>query len=291
MKPIVVIAGLSVELHDRVRMERANAFAPNGQLIVKPLPRDGFNHSYAQSLIKEAFNYAFDLPESEPISFSMCYVSNGADVSSFLQNFFPFALVKEIDAIDTSHFMKKQQRNSAVTTYIELLKKEARTLINTAKIVKTKTSTRNLTPLLLPVRNFKSENLQTMLQELFNSLGSSPNPNDLLSKAASEFLRLHPKVTPPDSEQSCFTDGTLHFKSPGKNRHGFYRPKKGDGHRAECLLNARCRLGGSYSYDFHYDCTPIRGRLSSHYPNCHDAPSSPKERHVNISPNDFVIGS
>jgi hypothetical protein len=47
-------------------------------------------------------------------------------------------------------------------------------------------------------------------------------------------------------------------------------------------------LGGHYDYDFHFDCAPV-GTLDATYPNCHSARVAPKQEHVNIAPNDFII--
>jgi hypothetical protein len=81
----------------------------------------------------------------------------------------------------------------------------------------------------------------------------------------------------------------LYFKSPGSDRHGFFRHPPDPAHHPECLLKARSRLGSPFRHTFHYDCTGVHGRLAATYPNCHGDPVCPKPTHVNIAPSDYVI--
>ena len=152
-------------------------------------------------------------------------------------------------------------------------------------LVEAKSHTHNL-----PVRNFRSDHLKTMLNNLFWSLSRDASPDDLIKAETDRFIKAHPRTYPSDTDRRhCLSDKILYFKSPGRDRHGFFRHAANKGHGADCLLNARSRLGGTFNYQFHYDCEPVKGRLASSYPNCHDSLCSlPRASHVNISPNDYV---
>lgn len=290
MKIAVVIAGLSVEVHDKVRESSSNLFAPNGKLVLKPIPAAGYDGRYAASIIDEVFQYAKQLPESDELSVMICYVDrHETQTKTFLQNFFPFALTRPLKEIEFNCGSRKSERARVMNQYVDYLARETLALRKLASAVKEKTEVHNLTPLLLPVENFKSEKFKSILLHLFEHIGSSSEPRSLLDRSIQEFLQHHPKLKPPGSELSCFSDGILFFKSPGRHRHGFYRHKKDDGHKAICLLNARCRLGGPYDYTLHYDCSPKRGGLAAHYPNCHGEMTEPKPTHINIAPNDYII--
>ena len=228
--------------------------------------------------------------ESAEAAVLVAYVDFGdTSTERFVGAFFPFALTRPIEELDLSSTRNKREVNERLNAYAEYVAKEVLELRNRARRVRAHTNVHNLTPLLLPLRNFASKELDGMLRRLFDGLGTDQDPNGLLREEVDRFIVAHPRTTPPDADRHCLCNGTLYFKSPGKHRHGFYRHSKDKGHEPTCLLNARSRLGGSYDYKFHYDCTPVRGKLAAHYPNCHGAPCEPKPTHVNIAPNDCII--
>jgi len=181
-----------------------------------------------------------------------------------------------------------------LNAYQKVVEKELDELKKRTAIVRQFTHIQNLTPLLLPLNNFISADYQAMMRRLFEQLGTHDDPSSFLKDEMNDFFKRHPRTYPSaggrhGKGQHCLTDGIHHFKSPGRHRHGFYRPTRDHEHPMVCLLNARSRLGGAYSHNFHFDCEAISGGLNRHYPNCHGAPCPPKENHVNIAPNDYII--
>lgn len=289
MKTVMILAGLSVEAHDRIRRENASSFAPNGKLIVKPLPSEGYTAAYAKTIIDEAHSYVHSLKENDEACILMCYVGGQDNAeNTFLANFFPFALVRNINPIDTSTANSKNEKNKILNDYFRYILSETIQLRGISRSVKEKTEIRNLTPLLLPVVNFRSDVFIGLMNSLFHNLGRSTNVSLLLQNSIDEFFRHHPKARPNGDRRYCFSDGRMYFKSPGSDRHGFRRTN-GTGHTNTCLLNARSRLGGTFDHQFHYDCSAVKGSLAAGYPNCHGVLTPPKPTHVNIAPNDYII--
>lgn len=289
---MLVIAGLSVIAFDAVRRVSQNRFAPNGRLFAKPVKRPGYPKQQADEYLCEIEQHLRGLREGDPVSIMLLYVDHDGEptTTAFVEQFFPFALVRPIRALQLDDTLPRPQQNVAVNAYVDYLEREAVELRRRADRVRERTHVHNLSPLLLPVRNFHSRHHDAFLKRLFDGLGRTPDVAALLEAEIAGFVARHPRIHPPGENHTCHSDGSLYFKSPGKARHGYYRHEAGKGHGPACLLNARARLGGSYDHAFHYDCRPVRSLLPR-YPNCHDQPTPPKENHVNIAPNDFVIGS
>ncbi len=230
------------------------------------------------------------LPESTKICLTVAYVDFGDDTTnSFVSAFSPFALVRQIQALNFKG-VGHQARNAAIREYGEYLVGEALELRNRARRVCEHTNIQNNTPLLLPKRNFNSSHLVEMLDRLFRQLGSESDIAGLVKSEVENFARNHPRVAPDRVSLKCFSDSRLYFKSPGKARHGYFRHLTAKDHHPSCLLAAKSRLGGSYAHNLHYDCSPCSGRmLASSYLNCHDLPDPPKAQDVNIFPNDYIL--
>jgi hypothetical protein len=290
LKTVVVIAGLPVEMHDRVRKESSKRFAPDGFLSLKPVQWPGYKVKQADDYINEVGGYVSSLPEDTEVAVLLAYVDYGdPSTNTFVARFFPFALARALMPLDLSDVEGNKGFKERLNTYLDYLDAQIAALRERARVVREHTNVHNLTPLLLPLRNFRSDQFPPLLENLFNNLGSHPEPKELLKEVVSDFFAAHPRTTPDGDDRHCFSDGVLYFKSPGKHRHGFYRHSKNTSHGLTCLLNARSRLGGTYDYKLHYDCTPTRGSLNGHYPNCHGEDTQPKTTHVNIAPNDAVI--
>ena len=287
---MLVIAGLSVVAFDAVRRVSQKRFAPNGGLFVKPVKRPGYPRQHADEYLREIEQHLRGLPEDEPVSIMLLYVDHDVDstTAAFVEQFFPFALVRPIGALELDGTLPRPQQNAALEAYVDYLEREAVELRRRADRVRERTHVHNLSPLLLPLRNFNSRHHVAFLRRLFDGLGQTPDAASLLEAEIAGFIARHPRVHPPGEDRTCHSDGSHFFKSPGKARHGYYRHEVGKGHGPACLLNARTRLGGSYHHAFHYDCEPVR-KLLARYPNCHNQPTPPKQNHVNIAPNDFVI--
>lgn len=283
------MAGLSVPAFDAMRRVSGNRFAPDGALLSTPVSRPGYPAHQARKYLDEIFAKLVSLPEDQRVGVTLLYVDYGDDsTKEFVRAFFPFALPRNILPFSVPAGANKYELAAAQRQYADYLFVETHELRQRSYLVKEQLDVFNLTPLLLPRGNFKSHHLQTLLERIFWSAGSTDDPARLLLDAIAQFKRHHPRIYPPKENQSCFSDGSLFFRSPGKHRHGFFRHVANLGHVEACLINARSRLGSSYDYRFHYDCVAAQ-RLAKAYPNCHNAVMPPKPTHVNIAPNDYII--
>ncbi|RWR04020.1 hypothetical protein [Paenirhodobacter populi] len=290
MSYVTVIAGITAPTFDALQKESDKLLAPNGNLIALRSSWQGYSKDYIESLIERAYQVAKTKSEGDPFQTLLLYVDYGDETTTLLkESFFPFSLPFPIQPPPMLQGQSRPLLNREVNSYIDNLVKESRRIRNVAKTVTRFTGVANLTPLLLPPVNFRGNELMTLLRSLYDNLHSCKNVDNLILEEIKKFKAISPLVRPPESNQSCYSDGRLFFKSPGKDRHGFFRNSAADLHAKKCLLNARSRIGGSYPHSFHYDCMPVRGALDKSYPNCHGDNGKPKERHVNISPSDYII--
>jgi hypothetical protein len=284
---ILVIAGSSGPTFDAVSRLSGSLLAPDGQVIRLPLKGQDavYTNSYVRLLIQETSKYLLRFPEHEPVSVLLLYLNakNGSE-KMLLDAFFPMALPLAIGLMGESGQSQLYSANAIGKLVVE----GAKRLRNIYPQVSDKTQVANLSPLLLPIRNFRSDALSMMMKQLYYLLGTHHSPADLLKEKIDQFKAIHPPMNPPDSLQRCYSDGYLYFKSPGRHRHGFFRNSPKSTHSDDCILKARSRLGGAIPYTLHYDCTP-KQQLANTYPNCHCVPVAPKPNHVNIGPSDYII--
>jgi hypothetical protein len=249
-----------------------------------------YDRSYAARLVDLAHQAAVAEREEEELSVALAFSAlPGQSTQTFVENFYPFALPLPLDQFAPGSDISPSQFQNKLNAYVEYLVAQSRKAIELAVIVRKNTKVHNLTPLLLPLRNFRSGALSQLLGTLFWKLGQTQTPEELIKDEIQKFVSCHPRVYPPGDTKSCYSDGVHFFKSPGRHRHGFYRHTQGNVHEPQCLLNARSRIGGTFDYTFHFDCEPSRGKLAESYPNCHSLPCSPSvQTHVNVAPNDFI---
>lgn len=286
----IIIAGLYTQAFDHIRRISSNRIAPDGNLVMTPNHGNGiYSIEHADDLLKNAVKIAAKIDASQPFSTLLLYTDfKNESTSQFLKRFFPFCLplaIPPLVLIDG----KKNSRNAQLNEFSEIVLTGAQQLRKRSRLISTFTTVANLTPLLLPIRNFRSEALDQLLRTLFYDLGTTGDVEKSIGDAVSRFTKACPWTHAPDDPQRCFSDGRHYFKSPGRSRHGHFRNDTGAGHSSECFLNARSRLGGPYSHKLHYDCIPTRGTLLKAYPNCHGHLAAPNARHVNIAPSDFII--
>jgi len=287
----LVIAGLPVPFFDRLRKEAENRIAPGGKLFVTPTAwSNGYDPKHADHLLKQVYEHCLGKPEKDPVVTLLLYVDYGdKSTASLLEKFFPFALPRRLVLPDLEAARNKPERNKLLNDFAIEIIQASRSVRATSNVISHRTNVRNLNPLLLPVRNFGSDNLTQLLRKIYGEAAHSEDPDKLVGEEIDRFLSKHPWATPPDAKKHALSDGVLYFKSPGNDRHGYLRNSVAKSHPIDCLLNARSRLGGAYDYCLHYDCTPVKGKLKSAYENCHGHDSPPKKTHVNIAPNDFII--
>ena len=286
--PLVIIAGATGELFDALAGQSSKAFAPNGDRILRPA-RGGLSSDHARDLLAASRARLKVLPESTLVNTIVLAITPAhADDAAFRDHFFPFALYRPVSEPDYSEARSVAKRNQIRNHFVEALKREALAARRQADIVKGVVSRANMNPLLLPVRNFGRNELNDVLRSVYDQVGLAHDAAALLTSATREFEAAVPYVKPPDGQRRCFSDGTLLFKSPGNDRHGYYRNARDADHQLTCLLNARSRLGGGFAHAFHFDCVAVR-RLNAEYHDCHGQTRAPKATHVNIAPSDAII--
>lgn len=287
MSYVLVVAGASVQTFDIVSKLSGSRLAPGGEIVRLPLKGAdaAYTAIYVRLLVEATSKCLLKRPENEPASVLLLYLSasNGSE-NLLLDAFFPMALPLPIPVLDQVQQGPHMKRREIEKSIVEGAKK----LRDIFPKVSDKTLVANLSPLLLPMRNFRSDALAQMLRELYLELGSHASPEHLIKEKVDWFKSRHPPTKAPDGQQHCYTDGHLFFKSPGRHRHGFFRNSSKTAHQDDCILRARSRLGGSIPYTMHYDCTAQR-QLAKAYPNCHCEATPPKDTHVNIGPSDFII--
>jgi hypothetical protein len=143
------------------------------------------------------------------------------------------------------------------------------------------------TPLLLPVRNFKSQALNELLIEVQKLRPGNQDYDVPLRK----LIDAKGLVSTKDGPRKSFFENrnSIRFYGPSKAgaRHGL--PSYSEPHTSECLVNAYFRLGTRYDVNFHYDCQYEDGHIRGEFPNCHrELESCSSKTHLNISPNDYI---
>ena len=291
MKYSIVIAGLPTKLFDRVRQISGNLLAPKGGLIITPVSGNvPYTAKYIEKLLAASYEFARTQDGHDGVATLLIYVDY-ADQSTkdLLQAFFPFSLPLALDPLDIEQARNRSEEKSMLNGFAKEVEDAAIYLRGLSAIVSDFTSVANLTPLLLPLKNFRSNHLRQMIEALYFGLADSDAPKEMISSAVKRFFGAHPRTHRDNEDRHCFSDGYLYFRSPGKDRHGFFRNGADSAHSLACLLNARSRIGGRFPSTFHFDCVAVRGSLASQYLNCHSDHTRPADPiNVNIAPNDFV---
>ena len=288
----LIIAGLTPQSFDRIRKISENRFAPGGKLILSPVTerQQPYTRRYINGLLEAAHKFTKSKNENEPVSTLLIYIDyRDQSTNDLLDAFFPFGLPLSLDPPNFKEASNKQQLNSVLNQFAEELAEAAIEIRGLSRIISEFTNVANLTPLLLPLRNFRSDGLKSTLKQLYEGLAEADDAKTFIVSTIKSFLAFHPRVRAPEDDRHCFSDGYLYFRSPGKHRHGFFRNVATANHNVACLLNARSRIGGHFPASFHYDCIARNGPLAGEYPNCHDVGCAPgQDTHVNIAPNDFI---
>jgi hypothetical protein len=292
MKHMICLAGfprLVVEEISRASAQKFTGDRANAP-IMKGLPeplfyRPGMPDYYLQQLARR-------IGEEKPtqdIGVGIICADYGESTSAFLDAFFPFAIVATVDPIYLN-VVAKHERRKALTTYVSSLAAAAEEIRSRIAVVRDVLSGNNFSPLLLPLRNFRSAQLSEGIRHLFDALGTTDNVRAALEGLENTLSRRHPRRNMQDANRTAYfeDDRSLRFKSPGKDKHAMAR-RQGEQHSSSCFIGARTRLGGPIGHAFHYDCDYERGGLDRIYTNCHGADVAlPRVTHANIAPNDYV---
>lgn len=143
------------------------------------------------------------------------------------------------------------------------------------------------TPLLLPVRNFKSQELNDLIIDV-QKLRPNSQEYDIPLR---NLIEAKGPISIKDGPKKSFFENRnlVRFYGPSKAgaRHGL--PSYSEPHHSVCLVNAYFRLGARYDVNFHYDCQYENGHISGDFPNCHGTlDHRTAKTHLNISPNHFI---
>ncbi|WP_156526652.1 hypothetical protein [Bradyrhizobium sp.] len=287
----LVIAGLDTRLFDRIKKISEKRLAPHGKLIVSPVKGYvPYTDAYIEGLLSSTHESARKQDGADGTPTLLMYIDYGDhSTKRLLDAFFPFSLPFSLQPVDFSLARNKPQESELLNAFAGEVDDSAIELRRLSSIVSEYTAVANLTPLLLPLGNFRSSHLRAILEQLYSELANSDDPKALITASVKKFFDVHPRTHYGSEPRHCFSDGYLFFRSPGKNRHGFFRHAPESTHAWACLLNARSRIGGRYAAKFHYDCVPVSGALAGQYENCHRIETTPNSReYVNIAPNDYI---
>lgn len=285
---ILCLSGLSGAFLERAHSIKRDDLAPNGHVEIVPLQGARYSSVDTEILVRKIHRYLLKLRENEPVRIMVLARDFGDETTvNFLNSFFPYASARSFQLPDV--LPGPNALRMALNKFEKLILRESKALRSIVNVISFETDRTNKTPLLLPIRNFVGRGLSDLIGSLYSELPRSDDPQALINSAVKKFLSAHPPVKPPTSPKPCFSDGVLYFKSPGSDRHGYYRHLSQNAHEPSCLLAARSRLGGNYKYDFHFDCETVRGNLKGAYPNCHNDNVRPQKSYLNIAPSDYII--
>lgn len=294
MRLLVGFAGIPVDVFDFFRRSEGTLIEKGDESFAETCKR--FDSAYMAGehagFFLKRFAKALAADHHNALSdtgFAVVHVATHAGSTAFSERLFPGVLT-----IPVNWSMEGYNRTTLGRSF-EVLRgglraavQRARTAIPTIK--KEVTEHDGRTPLLLPVRNFRSRHLVATLRAVEADALGGGGPSGL-AVVRRRFEHAHPPQRIDGRSRDCFVDGRgREFHPPGSARHGFARDIF-EGHPPDCLVNARRRLGSPYDRAFHYDCQRKGLQLSGDFPNCH-GPDEARARlgYLNIAPNDNLRG-
>ena len=290
-------AGIPSEVYDQIYARRDSIVGANAcfEGFSRGRASERLSRRHANALLLRFKGYATeDLNStSEKSSFALlCVSSDCRESEEFEVNFFPSILTCRVNwAISTGNEQSVRESGNRLVELLRASTTRARFILDALR--KEVSERESRTPLLLPLRNFRSEVLREKLLQLQSSLrerASKENVVSLIAEVAKQFEQTHPLKQTDSSNRKCFIDDkNVQFHTPGTAAHGLARPS--DQHAVECFLGAYRRFGAPFRSAFHYDCQKHgAGNLRGHFYTCHgtDACQMEGDPHLNIAPNDFV---
>lgn len=292
-----MLAGMPKSLASHIAQpDLRRAAGDGGFLVLKETPDNiGWPHysvEYVNRVVASCRRWIEKRDVDEKFSVSLIYANDGgAGARMLVSKFHPFCLVADFYPLAIPG--TSNERGRVVGEFIPRLQAICSSLRSRGKVMfEHMQSAMRRTPLLLPLRNFGSQELNDMVSNIMVGAHGAENLEKLIKDAIVEFNR-SARTHRPDGaprEYYCNADGLVFVPPGNQTLHGLvHGAQEGNGHLTSCYVNGRVRLGGSFNPRFHYDCSPMRGRLKSHYQSCHGQDVSPKaSTHVNIGPNDGV---
>lgn len=295
MRFIIGYAGIPREVFDQVVGKALSIAREDGEFVGKPLAHgrcgytnqdaDYFLHNFSDRIARDSHSALNDT------AFAVICVRYDDDTTQrFVGRFFPSTLVIQVDW-NLPRGTKKaiaEGGNELIGLLTAATKKAKKILEALKKEVRERA---NRTPVLLPVRNFKSEVFYQFLQQLQADLVAQEE--DHLKTLQTQVNRLdqqYPMRSDNDYKGFFVDDRGIRFKVPGRAKHAFARAEQ-IGHNVTCLLSGHRRLGAPFDVGFHYDCSRGGGgNLQGQFFSCHGKESEAMKGnpHLNIAPNDYV---
>lgn len=297
MRFLYAFAGIPQVIYEDVLARKQYIAQDDGEFFGAALRRDtyGYTSEYLDIFVREfAKRIANDHHRQlDDVGFAVIYISFGEHHDKYVESrFFPSTLTIPVDW--QLPYGTPTEVRAAKNRLVELLHgatRQAKAALDTLRNEATKRS--NKTPLLLPLRNFRSAHFTPRLQELSKSIRTAADKQTVISQFVSAIEAAHPpQPVPVEGRRKVKLEGFVDehkvlFAPPGRNRHAFARPASS--HPSTCLLAGRRRLGAPFDPAFHYDCTLEGAQLSGDFYGCHEPPSRKVgDPHLNIAPNDFV---
>lgn len=291
MRFIIAYAGIPQVVFNRVQQKQAQIIRTDADWIAKPLPASGRYDSNYCSAFAEAFADRIRKDHHNSLDETgfavICVASQSLDPRPLFETFFPSVMVRSIDwrLASGSNMQLAMATNELVD---QLSAVTAKVKSSLAALRKELQERAQRTPLLLPLRNFRSPDLVEKIKELQEGLPVAQDPNEEIRRIVGDIEAKHSRVRDERKLWFFVNDRNVLFRPPGNDRHAFARPQTG--HPASCLLSGRRRLGAPYDKAFHYDCTRKNdAQLRGPFFGCHeDEEEKVGNPHLNISPNDFV---
>lgn len=293
---IIGYAGIPSEIYDEIIKNSVNITGINCTRISRPKKKGENNYSYSESdanyFMKEFAKKLKDDHENKlsDTGFGIIYI-NHDEISSkkFEETFFPSTLCVPINwNADESNNKNLKKSIKELENLLRISTNEIKNSIPTIKKEVKEGDSR--TPLLLPIKNFKSKNLIQILKNIQSLIPKENNKQEFIKSNIDRFVYHHPRMKPtqPRYTRNFFMDDhKIEFNPPGAARHGF--PRSGPPHSESCFVSGHRRLGAPYDHAFHYDCIKGSGNLKGSFGGCHGEVSAKEgSPHLNISPNDFI---
>lgn len=303
MKYVFGYAGIPQEAYDNIYRRRKSLVGENsntdfeGVALTHSSAVSSLENRDARVLLARFKDYAI-VDKTNAVgtkAFAVIYVHPDPNGSiEFEEKFFPTTLVFHVHwKIEGG---TKQERERSVNELFSLLLSTTIRARNVLKALNKELVERaNKTPLLLPLRNFRSKRFKAWLKGFQTKIRTQENyvsAASAINDEIKEFEKIYPLKHngDPKSKHLCFfDDNDVEFHAPGKALHGL--PHAGGDHPVSCVLAGYRRLGAPFHSAFHYDCKKRKkGNLKGDFFRCHVefTESIEGDPHLNIAPNDFI---
>lgn len=291
----LLLAGIDARFHKEVRRKVGSlekAF-PGLKVSSVPLVRHPGAPAYPRPYVIQLAGLLGRevLKHSGDQSALVSYVDWDESSSTVVSQFSPYSILHSVrppEATELAHHHFSQEVNRIIAETRKAMERFT-TVIGAVQFELT--NRRNRTPYLLPLKNFDSEVLRSILQSTAGELLDVElfdGARELLAERSRIFFTHHPQARQRD-KWAHRNDAGIVFCPSGRDLHGIFGDA--EGHLNECRLGARLRLGHSYPEGFHYHMAyePQSQSVRGSWPSCHGMHTARGGMdYLNIAPNDFI---